>query len=205
MEKALKRSLSSPGRFAIIRSLTGVRTTRPVGAPATNKGDFATLAARVGIGHDTHRLGPDRPLLLGGVQIPHDQGLIGHSDADVLLHAITDALLGAAALGDIGELFPDTDPANKDRDSADMLRLALAKVAKAGFQLVNVDSIVFAERPKLSAYKTAIRERMAELLGISVDCVGFKAKTGERVGPVGRHEAMMAEAVVLLERMKAEG
>ena len=139
------------------------------------------------------------------MQIPHDQGLIGHSDADVLLHAITDALLGAAALGDIGELFPDTDPANKDRDSADMLRLALAKVAEAGFQLVNVDSIVFAERPKLSAYKTAIRERMAELLGISVDCVGFKAKTGERVGPVGRHEAMMAEAVVLLERMKAEG
>ena len=137
--------------------------------------------------------------MLGGVQIPHDQGLVGHSDADVLLHAITDALLGAAALGDIGELFPDTDPANKDRDSADMLRLALAKVTEAGFRLVNVDSIVFAERPKLSAYKTAIRERMAELLGISVDRVGFKAKTGERVGPVGRQEAMMAEAVVLLE------
>lgn len=143
--------------------------------------------------------------MLGGVQIPHDQGLVGHSDADVLLHAITDALLGAAALGDIGELFPDTDPANKDRDSADMLRLALAKATEAGFRLVNVDSIVFAERPKLSAYKTAIRERMAELLGISVDRVGFKAKTGERVGPVGRQEAMMAEAVVLLERMKAEG
>jgi len=139
------------------------------------------------------------------VQIPHDQGLVGHSDADVLLHAITDALLGAAALGDIGELFPDTDPANKDRDSADMLRLALAKVTEAGFRLVNVDSIVFAERPKLSAYKTAVRERIAELLGISVDRVGFKAKTGERVGPVGRQEAMMAEAVVLLERMKAEG
>lgn len=143
--------------------------------------------------------------MLGGVQIPHDQGLIGHSDADVLLHAITDALLGAAALGDIGELFPDTDPANKDCDSAEMLRLALVKVNDAGFQLVNVDSIVFAERPKLSAYKTAIRERMAELLGISVDRVGFKAKTGERVGPVGRQEAMMAEAVVLLERMKVAG
>jgi 2-C-methyl-D-erythritol 2,4-cyclodiphosphate synthase len=139
------------------------------------------------------------------VTIPHDQGLVGHSDADVLLHAVTDALLGAAALGDIGELFPDTDPANKDRDSADMLRLALAKVAEAGFRVVNVDSIVFAERPKLSAYKTAIRERMAELLEISVDRVGFKAKTGERVGPVGRQEAMMAEAVVLIERMKGEG
>lgn len=137
--------------------------------------------------------------MLGGVQIPHEQGLVGHSDADVLLHAVTDALLGAAALGDIGELFPDTDPANKDRDSADMLRLALAKVTEAGFQLVNVDSIVFAERPKLSAFKTAIRQRMAELLGVSVDRVGFKAKTGERVGPVGRQEAMMAEAVVLLE------
>jgi 2-C-methyl-D-erythritol 2,4-cyclodiphosphate synthase len=139
------------------------------------------------------------------VTIPHDQGLVGHSDADVLLHAVTDALLGAAALGDIGELFPDTDPANKDRDSADMLRLALAKVAEAGFRVINVDSIVFAERPKLSAYKTAIRERMAELLGISVDRVGFKAKTGERVGPVGRQEAMMAEAVVLLGNMKDEG
>ena len=143
--------------------------------------------------------------MLGGVQIPHDQGLVGHSDADVLLHAVTDALLGAAALGDIGELFPDTDPANKDRDSADMLRLALAKVTAAGFRLVNVDTIVFAERPKLSAYKTAIRERMAELLGISVDRVGFKAKTGERVGPVGRQEAMMAEAVVLLDATNAEG
>jgi 2-C-methyl-D-erythritol 2,4-cyclodiphosphate synthase len=139
------------------------------------------------------------------VTIPHDLGLVGHSDADVLLHAVTDALLGAAALGDIGELFPDTDPANKDRDSADMLRLALAKVAEAGFRVVNVDSIVFAERPKLSAYKTAIRERMAELLGISVDRVGFKAKTGERVGPVGRQEAMMAEAVVLIESMRGEG
>jgi len=143
--------------------------------------------------------------VLGGVQIPHDQGLVGHSDADVLLHAVTDALLGAAALGDIGELFPDTDPANKDRDSADMLCLALAKVTEAGFRLVNVDSIVFAERPKLSAYKTAIRERMAELLGISVDRVGFKAKTGERVGPVGRQEAMMAEAVVLIEKIRDEG
>lgn len=136
------------------------------------------------------------------MQIPHGQGLVGHSDADVLLHAVTDALLGAAALGDIGELFPDVDPANKDRDSADMLRRALAKVTEAGFRLVNVDTIVFAERPKLSAYKTAIRERMAELLEISVDRVGFKAKTGERVGPVGRQEAMMAEAVALLERIE---
>jgi 2-C-methyl-D-erythritol 2,4-cyclodiphosphate synthase len=163
--------------------------------------DRATLAARIGIGHDTHRLTPGGPLRLGGIDVPHDQSLAGHSDADVLLHAITDALLGAAALGDIGERFPDTDPANRGRDSADMLERALDAVTAAGFQLVNVDSIVFAERPKLSAYKTAIRERIAAILDLPVECVGFKAKTGERVGPVGRQEAMMAEAVVLLERL----
>ncbi len=137
--------------------------------------------------------------------MPHDQELVGHSDADVLLHAVTDALLGAAALGDIGELFPDTDPANRGRDSAEMLALALAKVAEAGYAVVNVDAIVFAERPKLSAYKTAIRQRMAEVLGLDLDRVGLKAKTGERVGPVGRQEAIMAEAVVLLERMPETG
>jgi 2-C-methyl-D-erythritol 2,4-cyclodiphosphate synthase len=134
--------------------------------------------------------------------VPHDQELVGHSDADVLLHAVTDALLGAAALGDIGELFPDTEAANRGRDSADMLRLALAEVAAAGYGIVNVDAIVFAERPKLSAYKTAIRQRIAEVLGLKVNQVGLKAKTGERVGPVGRQEAIMAEAVVLLERIE---
>jgi 2-C-methyl-D-erythritol 2,4-cyclodiphosphate synthase len=137
---------------------------------------------------------------LGGVEVPHDQELVGHSDADVLLHAVTDALLGAAALGDIGELFPDTDATNRGRDSAEMLSLALAKVAEAGYTVVNVDAIVYAERPKLSAYKLAIRERLAEVLGLEVDRVGLKAKTGERVGPVGRQEAIMAEAVVLLEK-----
>lgn len=133
--------------------------------------------------------------------MPHDQELVGHSDADVLLHAVTDALLGAAALGDIGELFPDTEAANRGRDSAEMLSLALAKVAEAGYGIVNIDAIVFAERPKLSAYKSAIRQRMAEVLGLDVDRVGLKAKTGERVGPVGRQEAISAEAVVLLEKM----
>jgi len=137
---------------------------------------------------------------LGGVDVPHDQELVGHSDADVLLHAVTDALLGAAALGDIGELFPDTDAANRGRDSAEMLSLAVAKVAEAGYAIVNVDAIVFAERPKLSAYKSAIRQRVAEVLGLEVDRVGLKAKTGEHVGPVGRREAIMAEAIVLLER-----
>jgi 2-C-methyl-D-erythritol 2,4-cyclodiphosphate synthase len=169
-------------------------------AAGIERGDQATLAARVGIGHDTHRLTPGGPLRLGGVDVPHDQGMVGHSDADVLLHALTDALLGAAALGDIGELFPDTDVVNRGRDSAEMLSLAWAKVAEAGYAIVNVDAVVFAERPKLSTYKTAIRQRIANVLGVEIERVGLKAKTGERVGPVGRQEAIMAEAVVLLER-----
>lgn len=117
-----------------------------------------------------------------------------------MLHALTDALLGAASLGDIGELFPDDAPENRGRDSADMLARALAQVAAAGYRVVNVDCIVFAQRPKLSPYKQAIRERIAAILGTPVDCVGVKAKTGERVGPVGRQEAIMAECVALLER-----
>ncbi|MHB1036037.1 MAG: 2-C-methyl-D-erythritol 2,4-cyclodiphosphate synthase [Pirellulales bacterium] len=158
-----------------------------------------TLGMRVGIGHDTHRLKPGGPLLLGGVKIPHDRQLIGHSDADVLLHAVTDALLGAAALGDIGELFPDTDPAHRGRDSAEMLAAARDLVSKAGFRIANLDCIVFAERPKLAPYKAEIRRRLAEILGLEVGCVGLKAKTGELVGPVGREEALMAQCVVLLE------
>jgi 2-C-methyl-D-erythritol 2,4-cyclodiphosphate synthase len=126
--------------------------------------------------------------------------LIGHSDADVLLHAITDALLGATALGDIGELFPDTDQANRGRDSAEMLRLALQRVSEAGYAINNLDCIVFAQRPKLSPYKAAIRCRIAEILGIDVHQIGMKAKTGEQVGSVGREEAIMAQCVVLVER-----
>jgi len=117
-----------------------------------------------------------------------------------LLHAVTDAVLGAAALGDIGEMFPDTAAENRDRDSADMLRRAVERAVAAGYQVVNVDCIVFAQAPKLSPYKQAIRERIAALLGIAPDCVGVKAKTGELVGPVGRQEAMMAQCVALLER-----
>lgn len=162
--------------------------------------DRITLAARIGIGHDTHRLAPGLPLRLGGVEIAHDHGLVGHSDADVLLHAVTDALLGAAALGDIGELFPDDAPENRGRDSADMLRRALERVTAAGYGVVNVDCIVFAQKPRLSPYKDAIRRRIAELLDVPAECVGMKAKTGELVGPVGRHEAIMAECVALLER-----
>ena len=140
---------------------------------------------RVGIGHDTHRLGDGGPLVLGGLTLDHDRHAIGHSDADVLLHAITDALLGAASMGDIGELFPDTDPANKGKDSAKMLAAAAAKLRSKGFSIVNLDCIVFAQRPKLSAHKLAIRKRIAKILGVNSADVGVKAKTGESVGPIG--------------------
>ena len=151
------------------------------------------------MGHDTHRLAPGECLRLGGVSIPHDQALVGHSDADALLHAITDALLGAAALGDIGELYPDTDPANRNRDSAEMLRFAAEQVVGQGFRIVNLDCIVFAQRPKLTPQKHAMRARIAEILDIQTAQVGLKAKTGEKVGPVGREEAIMAQCVALIE------
>jgi 2-C-methyl-D-erythritol 2,4-cyclodiphosphate synthase len=155
---------------------------------------------RVGLGHDTHRLGPGESLMLGGLAIPHDQAAIGHSDADVLLHAITDALLGAAALGDIGELFPDTDPANRGRDSAGMLAAAAARVAAAGWQVMNLDCVIFAQRPKILPHRPAIRRRIAEILGLDESAVWLKAKTGEGVGPIGEERAIAAECVVLIER-----
>jgi 2-C-methyl-D-erythritol 2,4-cyclodiphosphate synthase len=163
---------------------------------------MARTGFRVGIGHDTHRLEPGETLRVGGVDIPHERRAVGHSDADVLLHAVTDALLGAASLGDIGQLFPDTDPANKDRDSAEMLRLAFARVRGAGYRVVNIDCIVFAQRPKLLPHKEKIQRRLAQLLEIDADNVGVKAKTGEHVGPVGREEAIMAECVALLEAVR---
>ena len=153
---------------------------------------------RIGIGHDTHRLQAGGELVLGGVSVPHTHSLVGHSDADVLLHAITDAILGAASLGDIGELFPNTSDENKHRDSADMLAIAAGKVRAAGFEIINVDCIVFAELPKLSPYKRAIADRVAEVLSVEPNRVGVKAKTGEKVGPVGKQEAMQAQAVALL-------
>lgn len=130
--------------------------------------------------------------------MPCDRSAVGHSDADVLLHAVTDALLGAASLGDIGELFPDTDPQNRGRDSGEMLARVRDQITAKGFDIVNVDCIVFAQCPKLSPYKMAIRQRLAELLEIEPERVGVKAKTGEGVGPVGREEAIMAQCVALL-------
>jgi 2-C-methyl-D-erythritol 2,4-cyclodiphosphate synthase len=155
---------------------------------------------RVGLGHDTHRLGPGESLVLGGLAIPHDKAAIGHSDADVLLHAITDALLGAAALGDIGELFPDTDPANRGRDSAGMLVEAAARVAAAGWQVMNLDCVIFAQRPKILPHRPAMRRRIAEILDLDESAVWLKAKTGEGVGPIGEEQAIAAECVVLIEK-----
>jgi 2-C-methyl-D-erythritol 2,4-cyclodiphosphate synthase len=154
---------------------------------------------RVGIGHDTHRLVEGRPLILGGVRIDHERGLMGHSDADVVLHAVADALLGAAALGDIGEHFPDTDPKWEGLDGGRLLSDVVERVARAGWRPVNCDVIVHAQRPKLSPFKPSLRDNVARLLGLPAGAVNVKAKTGELVGPVGREEAISCEAVVLVE------
>jgi 2-C-methyl-D-erythritol 2,4-cyclodiphosphate synthase len=159
---------------------------------------------RVGIGHDTHRLAEGRPLLLGGVRIEHPRGLIGHSDADVVLHAVTDALLGAAGLGDIGDAYPDTDPAWAGADSRLFLRETLDRLNRDGWRVVNVDAIVFAQEPKLGPLKAKIRDNLAALLHLDPGAVNVKAKTGERVGAIGRAEAMSCQAVALIER-KDEG
>jgi 2-C-methyl-D-erythritol 2,4-cyclodiphosphate synthase len=156
---------------------------------------------RIGLGEDTHRTAGGGPLRIGGVEVPHNQHLVGHSDADVLLHAITDALLGAAGLPDIGQLFPNTEEANRRRDSGEFLQLAYAKVQGAGYQLVNLDAVVSAQRPKLSSYKKVIIERIAELLEVDRSQVNVKAKTGEGVGTVGRGEVIEARVAALIEKV----
>ena len=148
-----------------------------------------------GIGYDCHRLTAGRPLIIGGVRIEHDRGLDGHSDADVLTHAVIDALLGAAALGDIGEHFPDTDPRYKDADSLALLRATIDLLAQAGFAPVHVDATVMMERPKLGPAKTEIRARLAEALGIGPGHVSVKATRGEGMGFIGREEGVAALAV----------
>ncbi|MDR1142011.1 MAG: 2-C-methyl-D-erythritol 2,4-cyclodiphosphate synthase [Planctomycetaceae bacterium] len=154
---------------------------------------------KIGLGHDTHRLVEGSSILLGGVRIEHSRSLLGHSDADVLLHAITDALLGAAGLGDIGEFFPDTDSGNKNRDSAEMLRIVWNTVQSQGWRITNIDTIIFAEHPKIAPYKEAMKNKIAQILEIAPNQIGIKAKTGEKVGIIGREEAISAECVVLLE------
>ena len=153
---------------------------------------------RTGIGWDVHRLAPGRRLLLGGVTVPCELGLEGHSDADVLVHALTDAILGAAALGDIGMHFPDSDPRWKDCDSLVFLRHARELAEARGFRIVNVDTTVVLERPKLKDYREAIRGRLAETLGLAADRVSVKFKTAEKVGPVGEGRSAEAQAIVTL-------
>ncbi len=157
-----------------------------------------TTNPRVGLGYDIHRLVEGRPLILGGVKIDHPKGPFAHSDGDVVLHAIIDALLGAAALGDIGELFPDTDPAHKDADSAILLKQVVSRVRDAGFKPTNVDVNIHAEKPKLSPHKPAIRDSVAKLLDLDPGCVNIKAKTNETLGPIGNEQAIACTTVVML-------
>jgi len=157
-------------------------------------------AIRIGEGWDIHVLVEGRPLVLGGVVVPHHRGLQGHSDADALLHAITDALLGAAALGDIGRHFPDTDPAFRGADSAVLLAEAASRVRQAGWEIGNIDATIVAQAPRLAPHIPAMCARIAEVLGLPAGCVNVKAKTAERVGPIGAGEAIEARAVCLLQR-----
>jgi 2-C-methyl-D-erythritol 2,4-cyclodiphosphate synthase len=154
---------------------------------------------RVGIGHDTHRLGALRPLILGGLRIDYPKGLHGHSDADVVLHALTDALLGAAGLGDIGDAYPDTDPIYKDADSAVFVRETIVKLNQKGYRVVNVDVTIFAQEPKLGTIKGRMRAHLAAMLGMDTDAVNVKAKTGEKVGSIGRGEAIGCQVAVLID------
>ncbi|MDO4997283.1 MAG: 2-C-methyl-D-erythritol 2,4-cyclodiphosphate synthase [Neisseria sp.] len=153
---------------------------------------------RIGQGYDVHQLVEGRPLILGGVHIPFDKGLLGHSDADALLHAITDAILGAAALGDIGSHFPDTAAEFKDADSRVLLRQAYASVRKLGWKIINIDSTIIAQQPKLAPHIAAMRANIAADLNLAIDCVNIKGKTNEKLGYLGRQEGIEAQAAVLL-------
>ncbi|MCP4228772.1 MAG: 2-C-methyl-D-erythritol 2,4-cyclodiphosphate synthase [bacterium] len=155
---------------------------------------------RTGIGYDIHRLVDGRPLIIGGVEVPHQRGLAGHSDADVLLHAIMDALLGAVALPDIGNLFPDTDPAYKDADSAGLLKEVWARVSGEGWYLANLDCIIIAEAPKFATHIPVMRERIAEVISVEPGQIGVKATSNEELGYIGAGEAIAAWCVCLLEK-----
>ena len=158
---------------------------------------------RVGVGYDIHRLAEGQRMVVGGVEVEHSKGLVGHSDADVVLHAVTDALLGAAGLPDIGDLFPDTDPAYKDVDSRTLLKDAMERVRAAGFTACNVDLIVHAEAPKMSPYKRRIAESIAPLLGLPSERVSVKAKTNEGLGPLGHTDAIACTAIASVVRSEA--
>ena len=157
---------------------------------------------RIGLGYDVHRLVAERDLILGGVHIPYHKGLLGHSDADVLSHAIMDALLGAVALGDIGVHFPDSDQRYKDADSLILLKQVRQKVLEVGYTIVNIDSVVMAEKPKLKPYVQAIRNKLADVLNCVVGQISVKATTTEKLGFVGKEEGIAVQAIVLLEQTK---
>ena len=175
-------------------AMTGSGATGAAGAA------FDPRRLRIGQGYDVHALVEGRKLILGGVEIPHELGLLGHSDADVLAHAVSDALLGAIRGGDIGKLFPDDDPAFKDADSLKLLAAVADKVRSEGFAILDVDSVIAAQAPKLSPYRDQMRANLAEALGVPVDNVGVKATTTERLGFEGREEGISATAVALLHR-----
>lgn len=156
---------------------------------------------RIGSGHDSHRLVPNRPLILGGIRVEFPLGLAGHSDADIVLHAVTDAFLGAAGLGDIGDSYPDHDPQWKNADSSLFLIETMKQLSRMGWHPVNLDITIFAQEPKLGSLKSVIRENIAKLTGVAVDAVNVKAKTGEKVGHIGRSEAMACHAVVLIQKV----
>lgn len=180
---------------------SNIKVTEPSDASLAKYllGEESMLGIRVGQGYDSHRLVEGRPLIIGGVTIPYEKGLDGHSDADVLLHAITDAVLGAAALGDIGQHFPPTEERWKGADSRELLKAVVALAREHGWEIVNCDATVVAERPKLAPYNAAIRESVAQTLGITIDRVNIKAKTNEKLDDVGAQLGMMAHAVVLLQ------
>lgn len=178
----------------------GARTTDTRSAKQSAEGGGAPSALRVrtGIGYDSHRFAPGSEMLLGGVRIPSSHVLVGHSDGDAVAHAVTDAILGGAGVGDIGEMFADTDPANKGRDSIDMLERAVARVRSAGWRPVQVDVTVITESPKIGAHRAAMRERLSRALGVGVGDVMVKGKTNEGMGFIGRGEGLAVIAVATL-------
>lgn len=201
-EASAMERLGRPVKVVPGRS-TNIKVTEPSDAVLASLilGDSSVVPFRVGQGYDSHRLVEGRPLILGGVEIPFELGLDGHSDADVLLHAITDAVLGAAALGDIGQHFPPSDPKWKGADSRVLLKAVVALAKDKGWTVVNCDATIVAERPKIGPHMSAIRKSVADTLGVSEEVINVKAKTNEKMDAVGRMEGMMAQAVVLMSRL----
>lgn len=211
LKKALADNLSATDESSAVRNAGGrvlavessarnIKLTRPQDIEDANRLLRSDMQIRIGIGYDSHRLVENRRFILGGIEIPHTLGLAGHSDADALLHAITDAILGAARLGNIGTFFPDTDPPFKDADSAVLLRTAFEAVKKAGWRVGNVDAVVVAQKPKLNPHVSAMQRRIEELLELEDGAVSVKPKTNEKLGFEGREEGVSTQAVVLLER-----